>query len=129
MAVIDKDGSGAWSVLCGIHADQKLSMSAVAKHLGTARSRLRLMTDDEVVAVVGMTRGAIGLVAPRDGVRGVLDVSFRAEENLYFGVGRHDMTIRVRCSTLIASGLVELADLEADPGRNIDRERFDPSAS
>jgi len=110
MVVVSKDGDIA---ICGIHPVARLSVGAVARELGVARSRLSLASPQVVVDILGVPPGAVGLVAPIP-VRTLLHDTFEAESQLYFGAGRHDRTIKAPTALLARALDIRFARIEAD---------------
>jgi prolyl-tRNA editing enzyme YbaK/EbsC (Cys-tRNA(Pro) deacylase) len=107
-----RNEDAATPVLCGLGADSRLDIRAVARLLGVARARLELVGSKELEAFAGMPPGAVSLVPVVRGTHVVLSARFADEEYLFFGAGRNDRTIEVRRAEFVRSFGVRVFQIE-----------------
>lgn len=102
------------AILCGISASGRLSLPAVSSYMGITRSRLKMASPTEAENLLGVPRGAIGLVIPDRSPRVLLSRRFQGEPELFFGAGRNDRTLRLPIDSLARLCTFEFANIEQE---------------
>ena len=111
MVVAAQGQDGARPILCGLQATARLDIKKVAALLGLSRSKVVMMSPDTAENVLGMPRGAIGLIAPYSAPHVILSQFFERQPYVCFGVGRNDRTLKISVADLRKVTQLDFADI------------------
>ncbi len=112
MVVAVQSEVGVEPVLCGLRAASRLDVKKVAALMGVTRSKVSMMPPQAAEEAVGMSRGAIGLIAPFSSPRVFICPFFKEQPFLCFGVGRNDRTLKISADDLTKVIEATFAEIE-----------------